>query len=86
MAGLAHGCAVVTTTPQEPLPELVDGRDLLYVPAEDEGAAAEAVLRIANDQPLAATLRRQALAASAQFAWPGIARTHLCWYQQKKSS
>jgi glycosyltransferase involved in cell wall biosynthesis len=86
MAGLAHGCAVVTTTPQEPLPELIDGRDLLYVPVGNEGAAAEAVLRIASDQSLAATLRRQARAASAQFAWPEIARSHLCWYQQKKSS
>ncbi|HMN30628.1 MAG TPA: glycosyltransferase, partial [Caldilineaceae bacterium] len=86
MAGLAHGCALVTTTPQEPLPELVDGRDLLYVPAENEGAAAEAVLRIATDQSLAERLRRQAWAASAQFGWPGIARSHLCWYQQKKSN
>lgn len=32
MAALANGCAIVTTTPQGPLPELVHDRDLLYVP------------------------------------------------------
>jgi glycosyltransferase involved in cell wall biosynthesis len=81
MAGLAHGCAIVTTTPQDPLPELVDGRDLLYVPPEDEEAAAGAVVRIVDDPTLAAELRHNALAASAQFGWGAIAQEHLRWYQ-----
>ncbi|HXF61157.1 MAG TPA: glycosyltransferase family 4 protein, partial [Caldilineaceae bacterium] len=76
MAGLAHGCAIVTTTPQAPLPELVEGRDLLYVPPGDPAAAAAAVLRIASDPVLAETLRRHARIASAAFSWETIAEAH----------
>jgi glycosyltransferase involved in cell wall biosynthesis len=85
MAGLAHGCAIVTTSPQEPLPELVDGRDLLYVPAEDERATARAVLRIADQPGLAIALRQRARAARAQFRWEEIARQHVHWYRRQIS-
>jgi glycosyltransferase involved in cell wall biosynthesis len=80
MAGLANGCAIVTTTPQAPLPELQDGRDLLYAPPEDESALAAAVLRLAGDPALRAALGEHARAASAQFAWDAIARAHLEQY------
>ena len=46
MAGLANGCAVVTTTPQMPLPELVDERDVLYVAPENDVALAKVVSRL----------------------------------------
>jgi glycosyltransferase involved in cell wall biosynthesis len=82
MAGLANGCALVTTLPQAPLPELVDGRDLLYVPPEDSAAMAAAVLRVLNDAALAAQLRTQARARSHLFAWDSIARAHLDLYMR----
>lgn len=82
MAGLAHGCALVTTTPQAPLPELAAGRDLLYVPPDDAQAAAEAVLRLACDPALAARLRAGARAASAAFTWEQIAAEHARLYDQ----
>jgi glycosyltransferase involved in cell wall biosynthesis len=80
MAGLANGCAIVTTTPQAPLPELQDGRDLIYAPPEDEVALAIAVLRLLEDPGLRASLGEHARAASAQFAWDAIARNHLEQY------
>jgi glycosyltransferase involved in cell wall biosynthesis len=80
MAGLANGCAIVTTTPQGPLPELVDGRDLLYVTPEDEKALANAALRIANDPALAARLRTNARQRSKLFAWDTIAHEHMACY------
>jgi glycosyltransferase involved in cell wall biosynthesis len=80
MAGLANGCAIVTTTPQGPLPELVDGRDLLYVVPEDERALANAALRIARDTALAARLRANARQRSKLFAWDAIAREHAACY------
>lgn len=80
-AGLAHGCAIVTTVPRDPLPELVEGRDLLYIPPSDEWAAAEAVMRIADDRQVAASLRRHARASSGQFRWEQIAREHLRCYE-----
>lgn len=76
MAGLAHGCAIITTTPNAPIPELVEGRDLLYVPSGDIDAAAAAVLRLMRDPALMATLRQNARAASAAFTWEGIAEAH----------
>lgn len=76
MAALAHGCALVTTHPQTPLPELAAGRDLLYVPPNDAQAAAEAVRRLAHDPALAARLRAGARAASAAFTWDRIAAEH----------
>ena len=80
MAGLANGCAIVTTTPQGPLPELVDGRDLIYVAPEDERALANAALRIARDAALAARLRTNARQRSKLFAWDAIAREHAACY------
>jgi glycosyltransferase involved in cell wall biosynthesis len=80
MAGLANGCAIVTTTPQGPLPELVDGQDLLYVRAEDERALAYAALHVAADPFLATNLRTSARAKSRLFAWDAIARQHIAWY------
>jgi glycosyltransferase involved in cell wall biosynthesis len=80
MAGLANGCAIVTTTPHSPLPELTDGRDLLFAPAGDVAALIAAVQRIAGDPVLAATLRNHARARSHLFTWPEIARAHLMLY------
>jgi glycosyltransferase involved in cell wall biosynthesis len=76
MAGLAHGCAIVTTTPAVPIPELVEGRDLLYVPPGDVTAAAAAVRQVVTDADLRAALSRNALAASGKFSWEGIAAAH----------
>lgn len=80
MAGLANGCAIVTTTPQAPIPELVEGRDLLYVPPEDEKRLAAAVRQLVMNPSLAAELRKNARTASALFHWDAIARAHLALY------
>ena len=80
MAGLANGCALVTTHPQSPVTELVDERDALLVPAGDAVAAAAAVERIAAAPALAAELRRHARLLAASFGWNAIARRHLELY------
>jgi glycosyltransferase involved in cell wall biosynthesis len=76
MAALAHGCAIVTTTPSAPIPELVEGRDLLYVPPGDIEAAAAAVRNLVHDRARMAMLRHNALAVSKLFSWQGIAEAH----------
>jgi glycosyltransferase involved in cell wall biosynthesis len=76
MAGLAHGCAIVTTTPAAPIPELVAGRDLIYVPAGNIEAAAHAVQALVADPPRLAALRHHARLASSQFTWESIAAAH----------
>ncbi|MCB0063685.1 MAG: glycosyltransferase family 4 protein [Caldilineaceae bacterium] len=81
MAGLAHGCAIVTTTPQDPLPELVDGRDLLYFTPENVIAAADAVSRLVENPALRQSLQARALRKSEQFTWHAIAQSHLEHYR-----
>lgn len=76
MAGLANGAAIVTTAAQEPVPELVDGEDLLLVPPGDPRATAAAIGRLADDRALADRLRRNARRRSRDFTWEAIAAQH----------
>ena len=80
MAGLANGCAIVTTEPQQPLPELVDGRDLCYAPPANPAALAAAIAGLAADPERRERLRTAARACSAQFGWDAIAQAHLALY------
>lgn len=80
MAGMAHGCAIITTTPQGPLPELVDGRDLLYISPENAVAAADAVVRLAENPNLRRILGERARQQSQQFTWDAIAHAHCLAY------
>jgi glycosyltransferase involved in cell wall biosynthesis len=80
MAGLVNGCAIVTTMPQSPLTELVDGRDLLLVPPEDPSSAAAAVAKIVTEDGLSLLLRANARQAAKQFSWPVIAQAHCDLY------
>lgn len=79
-AALANGCAIVTTHPQDPTPELRADSDLILVPPRDPAAAAEAVRRIAEDSRLAEELRVNAREAARQFSWEVIAARHLEMY------
>lgn len=76
MAGLAHGCAIVTTTPQDPLPEFVAGRDLLYVPPEEPQTAARAIAQLAVMPAQRHALGHSARQQSQQFTWSTIAAHH----------
>lgn len=80
MAGLANGCAIVTTAPPAPVPGLRPEADLLLVPPGDARAAAAAVAQIAGDAELATRLRGNARRAARQFGWDAIAARHLQVY------
>ncbi len=55
------------------MPEIVGDAGLL-VDAHDEGAIAEAILRLATDTPLRRRLRAKGLARAARFTWERAAR------------
>lgn len=76
-AALANGCAIVSTHPQTPTPELAAGSDLLLVPPADPAATAAAVARIAGNPSLAQNLRANARRAARQFRWNVIAAQHM---------
>lgn len=86
MAAMANGCAVVTTTPEIPFPELVDGRDLLYVPPTDPVAASNAIRTLFHDAPLRASLGASLRACSENFTWPRIASQHLALYATRRAA
>ena len=80
MAGLVNGCAIVTTTPQAPLPELAMERDVMYVAPGNDEAAARAVARVLDNPWLAERLRTNARERARLFTWEGIAAAHVAAY------
>ncbi|MCB0107079.1 MAG: glycosyltransferase family 4 protein [Caldilineaceae bacterium] len=86
MAGLAHGCAIVTTTPQGPLSELTDGQEVLFISPENPIAAADAVARLAENPTLRQILGQRAQQKSLQFTWDAIAQSHLHNYSLNVSN
>jgi len=73
MAALAHGLPIVSTRPRTQLETLVDGDNILLVPADDPVAAADAVDRLASTPELRARLARGALKLAQAFTWDSIA-------------
>jgi glycosyltransferase involved in cell wall biosynthesis len=76
-AALAHACAVVSTQPRVPLPELVDGQNIVLVPPDDPQALSLAVQRLHSDSALREQIGRGAGLLSGQFTWDRIARRTL---------
>ncbi|MFQ5613624.1 MAG: glycosyltransferase family 4 protein [Anaerolineae bacterium] len=74
LAMLAHGLPLVTTRPAVPLPELVDGENVLLAPPRDVPALAGAVERLAGEPDLRRRLAAGAVELGRRFAWPEIAR------------
>ncbi|MBL8056681.1 MAG: glycosyltransferase family 4 protein [Anaerolineales bacterium] len=79
MAALAHGCAVISTTPAAPLPELRDGENVRLVPADSPETLVLAVSELLNAPALRARLGLAAQATAAQFRWDGLARRLLAF-------
>ncbi len=80
LAGLANGCAIVTTEPQAPLPELAHERDLLLVPPADAVATAAAVMRLMDTPALLAAMRQNARQCHQAFTWERIVEQHRAIY------
>ena len=80
MAALEHGMAIVTTTPEVPYPDLVNGETLLLTSPDDVAAQTAACARILTDAELRSRLSENARALSQQFSWQSIAQRHLQSY------
>ena len=73
MAALIHGCAIVTTQPQIPLPEIAHGQNLWLAAPDDAAALASGIACLADDHALRKQLREGALALASLFDWDVIA-------------
>lgn len=80
-AALAHGVPIVTTLPRTPLPELVEGDNVLLIPAEEPQALAAAILRLVAAPELRRTLADGARVLAGQFRWERIAADTLELYR-----
>ncbi len=79
MAALAHGCAIVTTLPAVPIPELNDAA--LYVPIGSVSDLAAALRTLADDPVRRISLGTRAKALAAQFSWESIAARTVAFYE-----
>lgn len=82
LAALAHGCAVITTTPAEPLPELRDGENIRLVPPESAPALVLAVTQLLEAPELRARMGAMARAVAARFGWEAIAARAEAFYRE----
>ena len=80
MAALAHGCAVITTAPVEPLPELRDGDNIRLVPPESAPALVLAVTQLLDAPDLRARMGAGALKLAQRFGWDRIAERTVEFY------
>jgi glycosyltransferase involved in cell wall biosynthesis len=72
-AALQHGRAIVSTIPVLPIPELEDGRNILFVPPDDPEALSEAILTLTLDHGAQARLGERAAELAKRFSWDTIA-------------
>jgi len=82
MAGLAHGCAIITTTPAIDTPELHDGVNVRLIPPESPGMLRAAIESMSDNEALRRQLQANAKLLSAQFTWESIATQTAALYSE----
>ncbi|MEP7357617.1 MAG: glycosyltransferase family 4 protein, partial [Anaerolineales bacterium] len=81
MAALAHGCAIITTEPKTPMPDVRDGVNLRLVPPNSAQALVLAISGLLDAPALRARLGQGARELAQAFSWDTIARRTLDFYQ-----
>jgi glycosyltransferase involved in cell wall biosynthesis len=82
MAGLAHGCAIITTKPAFDLPELRDGVHVRLIPPESPAMLQSAIKNLVENVPFRAELQANARALSKLFSWDQIAAETVAFYRK----
>ncbi len=86
IAALQHGLPVIGTTPAIPVPQIVDGENMLLVPPHDVLALTGAVIRVAGDADLRHRLRKGARTLGARFDWGEIAMQTTVVYDKQMTN
>ena len=85
MAALAHGMAIITTTPRVEMVRAASLRsdaNCLLVPPDDASALVDAIMRGAGSAELRSRISAGARELAQDFTWDKIAQQHLELYQQ----
>ena len=82
MAALAHGCAVISTEPQNPAPALIHGENCFLVPANDAAALTDAIRTVTTNPALTTTLKNGATTCAQQFSWKKIAAQTVTFFEE----
>ena len=84
LAALAHGCAVITTTPTDAdtASHLIDEQHVVLAPPNNVEALRRAIERLARDGALRTALGAHASDLAEGFRWPSIAAEHVRVYTQ----
>lgn len=76
ITALAHGCAVVTTAPEEPLPLLRPDHNVVYARRNDPGDLARRLALVIRREDTRRRLARAASRLAGHFDWEEIATQH----------
>jgi glycosyltransferase involved in cell wall biosynthesis len=85
LAALAHGRAIVTTTPAYAVQGLIDTQSVLFVPPSDPISLANAIERLLVDRELRNQLEHGAREASKHYTWDRIAAQTIDVYRKVTS-
>ncbi len=85
LAAIAHGRAIVTTTPAFPIHGLIDAQSVLYVPPDDPTSLASAIERVLADRELRNQLERGARETAKLYTWDRIAQQTIEVYRKVTS-
>lgn len=85
LAALAHGLPTITTQPRaapESGPQLVDGQNVVLIPADNAAALVAAISGLALEPELCMRLAEAARQLATSFSWHDIAEQHVHVYRQ----
>jgi glycosyltransferase involved in cell wall biosynthesis len=82
-AALAHGCAIVTTTPTAPLSELENDVHAIFVTPDSADALANALAMVGTDVALRNRLGKAAATLAQRFTWPQIAAESVAFFEAR---
>jgi glycosyltransferase involved in cell wall biosynthesis len=82
MAALAHGCPIITTTPQVDLPEIQDRENVRLIAPGSPEALAAAIRELANDSTARQRLGTNARILAQRFTWDNIAAQTVAFFRE----
>ena len=82
MAAIHYGSVIVTTIPSVPIPEFVEGENMLFALPSNSHTLTHAIRQLHAEPTLATKLRQGALELAGRFDWSHIAADYIEFFQR----